>query len=200
MGNLTGYLYFSLLSFYIAKPEYVNPCLPSPCGPYSECREVNNHAVCSCQKNYIGTPPSCRPECMVSSECAQNKACINQKCVDPCPGTCGQNARCQTVNHNPICSCATGYTGDPFVRCLPERKDYLLSLFTCTVSIRLFFFCIPVYYIYACFAQFTSIHCQFSNKCMISFTSSRTTYHRKTKREPMRSFTLRSSFGMSRHK
>jgi len=59
---------------------------------------------------------------MVSSECAQDKACVNQKCVDPCPGTCGLNARCQVVNHNPICSCSAGYTGDPFVRCLQESS------------------------------------------------------------------------------
>lgn len=105
-----------------------NPCIPSPCGPYSQCRVINNHAVCSCQNNYIGTPPACRPECMVSSECAQDKACVNQKCVDPCPGTCGLNARCQVVNHNPICSCSPGYTGDPFVRCLHEGTVILPKL------------------------------------------------------------------------
>lgn len=109
--------------FYLAKPERpLNPCIPSPCGPYSECRPVNDHAVCSCQKGYVGSPPACKPECMVSSECPQDKACIKQKCSDPCPGTCGLNARCQVVSHNPICSCASGYSGDPFVRCIIERK------------------------------------------------------------------------------
>lgn len=98
-------------------PPPLNPCQPSPCGPYSNCRVVNSHAVCSCQTDYIGTPPMCRPECVVSSECPQNRACINQKCSDPCPGTCGSNARCQVVNHNPICSCSPGYSGDPFVSC-----------------------------------------------------------------------------------
>ena len=111
-----------LLLSDLVEPENTNPCLPSPCGPYSECRQINNHAVCSCQKGYVGSSPACKPECVVSSECAQNKACIKQKCVDPCPNTCGQNARCQVVNHNPICSCPPGYSGDPFVRCLPERK------------------------------------------------------------------------------
>lgn len=107
-----------LLGLVIDEP--INPCSPSPCGPNSQCREVNNHAVCSCQVGYIGTPPMCRPECVVSSECTQDKACINQKCNDPCPGTCGINARCQVVNHNPICSCTSGYTGDPFIRCSKE--------------------------------------------------------------------------------
>lgn len=108
------------------------PCQPSPCGPNSECREINDHAVCSCKQNYIGSPPSCRPECIVSSECAQDKACLNMRCVNPCQSsTCGENARCQVLNHNPICSCSTGYTGDPFFRCLPEpeSKSFFISLY-----------------------------------------------------------------------
>lgn len=100
----------------------IDPCRPSPCGPYSQCRNVNEHAVCSCQANYIGSPPACRPECTVSSECAMDKACIKQSCLDPCPGTCGFNARCTVINHNPICSCPSGFTGDPFERCVPEES------------------------------------------------------------------------------
>jgi hypothetical protein len=68
--------------------------------------------------------PGCRPECVVSSECPQNRACVNQKCVDPCPGTCGLNARCEVINHSPICSCQAGYTGDPFTRCFPIPSKY----------------------------------------------------------------------------
>lgn len=113
---------------FSAVKEDVNPCVPSPCGPYSNCRVVNDHAVCSCEANYIGTPPACKPECIVSTECAQNKACINNKCRDPCPGTCGINAKCQTINHNPICSCPSNYVGDPFVRCiLEDSKLYTIS-------------------------------------------------------------------------
>lgn len=95
-----------------------NPCQPSPCGPNSQCREINGQAVCSCVAGFIGSPPTCRPECVTSAECALNRACVNQKCIDPCPGTCGLNALCQVVNHNPICSCPPGQTGDPFTRCL----------------------------------------------------------------------------------
>lgn len=102
-----------------------DPCTPSPCGPHSLCRVVNKHAVCSCQSNFIGSPPSCRPECIVSAECPLTKACLNNKCLDPCPGTCGQNARCQVVNHNPICSCREGYTGDPFSRCEQIEGNFM---------------------------------------------------------------------------
>lgn len=96
-----------------------NPCHPSPCGANSQCREVNGQAVCSCSPTYVGSPPNCRPECVTSNECPTNKACINQKCTDPCPGTCGQGANCQVVHHSPICSCRSGFTGDPFTRCYP---------------------------------------------------------------------------------
>lgn len=124
--------YISLCTFYssIAQATPTNPCQPSPCGPNSQCREVNNHAVCSCLTGFIGSPPSCRPECMVSSDCVQDRACIKQKCIDPCPGTCGLNARCQVVNHNPICSCAPGFTGDPFIRC-----QKVISKHHCFISI-----------------------------------------------------------------
>lgn len=100
------------------------------CGPNSICREVNQHPVCSCQSGYIGMPPNCRAECIVSSDCSQDKACINQKCANPCtPGPCAERAICKVVNHNPICSCPSGFTGDPFVRCIfRERKPFNISL------------------------------------------------------------------------
>lgn len=127
------YLFFFIILHFqfsqlVEKPRIpIDPCQPSPCGPYSNCRIVNGHAVCSCQQNYIGTPPTCRPECTSSVECPQDKTCLNNKCQDPCPGTCGLNARCQVINHNPICSCPAEYTGDPFVRCLKEKSKLTFS-------------------------------------------------------------------------
>ena len=73
--------------------------------------------MCSCLPGYFGGPPNCRPECLLSSECQLSQACVQQKCVDPCPRTCGANAECKVVNHNPICSCPKGYSGDPFFNC-----------------------------------------------------------------------------------
>lgn len=114
-----------------------NPCNPSPCGPNSQCRDINGQAVCSCVPGYLGSPPTCRPECVTSSECPLNQACVNQKCIDPCPGTCGINSVCQVVNHNPICSCKPGFSGDPFTTCAPIRKNQklrniFLNLINCT--------------------------------------------------------------------
>lgn len=98
-------------------PARRDPCNPSPCGPNSMCKNIDDHAVCSCIQGYQGSPPSCKPECVVSGECPPNRACVNQKCIDPCPGSCGIKARCEVRNHSPICSCPEGQTGDPFQSC-----------------------------------------------------------------------------------
>lgn len=94
-----------------------NPCVPSPCGPNSQCRVVGSQPACSCLQNFIGRPPNCRPECINDSECPNNLACKNEKCRDPCTGYCGINAQCIVVNHGPVCSCLPGYIGDPSSSC-----------------------------------------------------------------------------------
>lgn len=127
---------------FLALLEHKDPCNPSPCGPNSQCKEVNDQAVCSCLPNYIGSPPNCRPECTVSAECPQNRACINQKCADPCPGTCGLNTNCQVINHSPICSCISSYTGNPFTRCYPIQRKSSNHLFL-QVLYRLYIAAVP---------------------------------------------------------
>lgn len=105
--------------------EHLSPCVPSPCGANAICKEQNNAGACVCLPDYIGNPyEGCRPECVLSTDCAPNLACVNNKCKDPCPGTCGPNAQCQVINHLPSCSCIPGYTGDPFRYCsiIIERR------------------------------------------------------------------------------
>jgi len=115
-------------AFVICRPIKVqdepsrDPCNPSPCGPNSVCRVVEGHAVCSCQNSMIGSPPSCRPECVVSAECPLTQACLMSKCRDPCPGTCGHLANCKVVNHSPICTCPPRHSGDPFRSCYPVQE------------------------------------------------------------------------------
>jgi hypothetical protein len=117
-------------------PESKNPCEPSPCGPNSLCRVVDGRPACSCLAGYLGVPPSCRPECVVNSECDLNEACISQKCKDPCIGTCGRNAHCQVINHSPICSCPLNYIGDPFVQCsLRRESSFIPEIFTLNSNI-----------------------------------------------------------------
>lgn len=103
------------------KPD---PCVPSPCGVYAECRNIGDAPSCACKSGYVGSPPNCRPECTLNSECPSNQACINEKCRDPCPGACGLNAQCSVFNHIAQCSCLEHYTGDPFMNCnLDLQKD-----------------------------------------------------------------------------
>lgn len=111
------YIYIFFYIYIETEVQPIYPCTPSPCGPNSQCREINQQAVCSCLPNYIGSPPGCRPECVLNSECSASLACINQKCKNPCEDRCAQNANCRVFNHSPVCSCTPGYTGDPFSHC-----------------------------------------------------------------------------------
>ena len=101
-----------------AEPQVTeDPCVPSPCGRYSDCTNNQEVARCACSQGYFGSPPNCRPECLLSSDCSPQLACIQQKCSDPCVGVCGSNAVCRVVNHIPTCTCPPEFTGDPFVSC-----------------------------------------------------------------------------------
>lgn len=134
---LSGYIGNPFIQCVREPPPIVydrpNPCVPSPCGSNAICKEQNGAGSCTCIENYFGNPyEGCRPECVLNSDCPSNRACVNYKCRDPCPGTCGQNAVCQVVNHLPSCTCRQGYNGDPFVHCsfiVLERKNirYVLN-------------------------------------------------------------------------
>lgn len=119
-------MYFTVLEII---QEPVNPCQPSPCGPNALCKVIGESPSCSCLPEFVGSPPSCRPECVSNSECPTNLACINQKCKDPCPGSCGYNADCKVVSHALMCSCPFGQTGDPFTSCNPIKGKLYFILF-----------------------------------------------------------------------
>lgn len=101
--------------------EYSSPCDPSPCGIHAKCEENNGVGSCTCIESYFGNPfEGCRPECVINSDCAPMLACIQNKCKDPCPGVCAQNAICQVVNHLPSCYCPPGKTGNAYVNCVEK--------------------------------------------------------------------------------
>lgn len=129
----------------IVHDEIRDPCQPTPCGLYSQCRNSNGIPSCSCIQNYFGAAPNCRPECTINPECQSNKACIREKCVDPCPGSCGINAQCAVINHTPICTCPAEYIGDPFTNCQPApppRKANKLSKWMSHHSSQIYYFII----------------------------------------------------------
>ena len=120
-----GFQYHFIFSTVIAD----NPCDPNPCGRNSnQPRQIGDRCHCSCLPDMIGSPPNCRPECVINSDCAQELACISRKCQDPCPGLCGINAYCRVRNHIPICVCNQGYEGDPFSRCTRTTSKCLQNM------------------------------------------------------------------------
>lgn len=99
-----------------------NPCLPNPCGPGAECvLTPDGQSMCRCPHGMGGDPTDqfgCHGfECTVDDDCSYTSACINHRCVDPCPGSCGVNAVCKCEKHHPVCSCNHGLTGNPLIRC-----------------------------------------------------------------------------------
>lgn len=107
----------------IQQLDQLDPCNPSPCGVNARCTSRQDAGSCQCLEGYFGNPyEGCRPECVLDSDCPSNRACQQQKCQDPCPGTCGLNAVCNVLNHVPSCSCLTGYSGDPYRVCQQERE------------------------------------------------------------------------------
>lgn len=115
-------------------PIQISPCTPSPCGPYSICKEDNEKPSCSCLPSYIGHPPNCQPECTSNNECPTDKACTNNQCRDPCVGTCGVNSNCKVISHTPMCYCQKGYIGDAFYDCHLEQILNLETTSPCESS------------------------------------------------------------------
>lgn len=54
--------------------------------------------------------------------------------MNPCTGTCGLQAVCHVVYHNPICSCGPTYTGDPFVQCIKEGEALKQNIGECLMA------------------------------------------------------------------
>lgn len=109
-----------LSSLLIAKPKgKPRPsCDGSICGTNTICKNNINNGTCVCKRNYLGDPyTGCRPHCTFSADCPKSFACVNSECVDPCENACGVRARCQVVNHRPICFCPNGSTGNPLTIC-----------------------------------------------------------------------------------
>ena len=107
----------------------IDPCNPNPCGENASCKKhpkSERASNCVCIKGYFGNPfSSCqKPECTLNSNCSAKRICRNQKCVDPCPGVCGNNTVCSVSNHVPSCHCRQGYSGNPSVSC--KLSNYFL--------------------------------------------------------------------------
>lgn len=140
VSTLYFYFFFLYTFFhFIVVNIPINPCNPSPCGSNSICKEYNGAGSCTCLQGYFGDPYSgCKPECIMNNDCPRDKACLGRKCRNPCPGSCGLNAECRVINHNPSCSCISGFTGNALRICheirVPSKNKcniirFLITLF-----------------------------------------------------------------------
>lgn len=126
MIHISKKVYVYNYVYYFVAPVSDDPCEPSPCGSNAQC----NNGICTCIPEYEGDPYlGCRPECLLNIECALDKACIKNRCVNPCTDICGVNAICQVNNHIPMCICPPAMTGNAFIQCNPVKgTSYYLIL------------------------------------------------------------------------
>lgn len=131
-----------LIHLFLVPPKS-DPCHPSPCGPNTICDSIGGNALCRCLPGLKGVPtdPSgCHPECILSSDCPGDLACINNKCANPCAqNVCGVKANCRVINHSPLCTCPSTLVGNPLEECYEEKgnplsrdmKTFIISLANC---------------------------------------------------------------------
>ncbi|KAK0080814.1 hypothetical protein PV325_013289 [Microctonus aethiopoides] len=115
----------------------VDPC-PGSCGIDALCYTINHTLLCECPRCYYGDPnDKCQSftealdpskECENSTSCGMSEKCILDLCRNPCPGSCGINAICTVLKHEPNCRCPKCYEGDALIKCEPYQG---LRRFTC---------------------------------------------------------------------
>ena len=113
--------------------ECQNPCLFTQCGTNAICKARRHKAECFCLPHHKGNAyHHCEPyECLENPDCITTLACVNLKCVDPCK--CAINADCTARNHEGICVCRTGYTGDPYgVACTKSKEFFVVKPKSCS--------------------------------------------------------------------
>lgn len=137
--NILYWTFFILkCNIIFPDPKQNDPCIPSPCGPNAICQKRGNTVVCTCPPDLLGDPTSvsgCRPECVLSSDCPGDKACINTKCVNPCSrSVCGFGADCTVINHSPLCSCPHPKAGNPFIECHDVEGELKEEMFNTLIN------------------------------------------------------------------
>ncbi|CAB4059878.1 unnamed protein product [Lepeophtheirus salmonis] len=101
--------------------QCTDPCSNGQlCGNNAICTAQNHRALCKCPPGFATDSQSnCYEyECLRNSDCPFDKACVSEKCINPCKNTlCGTRAECSVEYHKPICKCPKGLQGSPYIEC-----------------------------------------------------------------------------------
>jgi hypothetical protein len=109
MQIISFFIIFSACHLQSAFFSHVTAALFFPSSPRLD-DDCNSQEICQGVTCVLG--------CRSSSSCPLNAACINNQCADPCVApACGTNALCSVVNHEAVCACPAGLTGDPRQAC-----------------------------------------------------------------------------------
>ncbi|QQP34980.1 Putative LOC101893139, partial [Caligus rogercresseyi] len=117
----------------------VNPCiLQNPCAINAKCTPSNHVSKCQCPFNMKGDPyAACvEVECSVNEDCPSERACYQDKCIDPCvlDSPCAPNAICKTSQHRSSCVCPPPLIGNPLVSCAEKEPLPVEVEKECTVD------------------------------------------------------------------
>ena len=117
----------------------IDPCLvDNPCATNAICKGQNHAASCRCPQGLVGDPyVKCETvECNINEDCADNKACVQHHCVNPChfDNLCAPTAICTAINHAASCHCPSGFVGDPLVLCSPKKPPIEEIEYECSVD------------------------------------------------------------------
>ena len=124
-SNTDRLKHFSITLFHLLDEPKPDICSPGSCGPGALASPSQGVCKCTCSPGLQGDPyhHGCKPECIINTDCTRDLACSNNKCVNPCPGTCGQHATCSVINHIPTCVCKQGFVGNAFEECVKSKHD-----------------------------------------------------------------------------
>ena len=91
---------------------------------------LSGMACCCCIVLLLCCPdPPPQPECTRDPDCPVDLACISEHCLDPCSAkTCGKNAACSVKRHTAVCTCLSGFIGDPASVCRERKPESMISL------------------------------------------------------------------------
>lgn len=93
----------------------------SSCGTGATCYGAAHRANCECPPGFVGNPNvACIVlGCRSNSDCPGEKACVSEKCVNPCEvgNLCAVPAECTVYRHKVQCTCPPGFVADAGTGC-----------------------------------------------------------------------------------